>query len=291
MVNAVSPLSGVTGRFIDETRYAPADVMQGNTVDPKHSQPGETAQPYPYQKTAWGDSPYVDFYGTDTALVGEPVYGLVAGTGEGDATYDQTPYGTHAAPWPKNPAGDGSTSPDNIARQLQQSRIIHGVRTNASGRSIFGAQGLEAQQDEWVEYASVAKGTTLQPTGVPQSVGTTVGGWGSRDSVNSRARQNDIGGFGDAHHHRRVATGKMPLNFLWMGGKGRPMVRTLPGSNRLPIGPNSPFSGDNPGDTFRTQGAVLTGTPPDYVPPPVPDTAPAPTTGTAPVLGADTDWW
>lgn len=284
-IQGLTPLSGISNNLIQNDPALPAETVQGNFVDPRHSLPGEQARPYPWQYTAWGTEP-LSTTGTDYALVTDigPA-ALPGGVGAQDPDYDATPYRTHAAPYPKNPFGDGSVGPDNTARQLAQSAIIHGTRTNAAARHQ-SATTLNPKQDHWVEYASVDPGSSLQPRNVPQPIGMTVGGWGSRDRYNSRAPQNQYG-FDSAHLHRRVATDPMPLNYLWMAGKGRPMVRTLPGAMRLPIGPDSPFAGDNPQLAYGVGGAILTATPPDYVPPPQPDTTPAPGTVTGdPTTGA-----
>jgi len=284
------PLSGLTTSFIQAQPEADPQQVHGGTVDPSHTGGGKQPEPYPWQIPQWG-SEIMGPYGTDSSLVGETApenASLPAGHGIGDSLeLDQTPYRTHAAPFPKNAAGDGSTSPDNVARQLIQSAAIHAVKTNASGRSTY-VQGLDPLQDDWVAYESVTPGTSLQPQGVPQSVGTTVAGFGSRDRVNSRAPQNQHG-FDSAHLHRRVARGSIPGNYLWMKPGSRPMVRTLPGAMRLPIGRNSPFAGQDPGITFNTQGAILTNTPTDYIAPPQPATAPLTTDagGTQP----GQEWW
>lgn len=276
------PLTGLSTGYIDPQPQAPPEQVHGGFVDPGHSGEGKQPEPYSWQVPAWGTDP-MGTSGTDWSLVGEThLDGLPPGDGSGDLEHDYTPY-THAAPWPKNPAGDGSVGPDNTARQLIQSAVIHGVKTNASGRMTY-AQGMDPQQDQWVEYASATPGTSMQPAGVPQSVGTTVGGFGSRDVVNSHAPQNQYG-FNTAHLHRRVATGSIPGNYQWMRPGSRPLIRTLPGANRLPVGQVSPFTGQDIGTSFSPAQAVLTATPPDYTPVPQPTTAPLPATAGAPQPG------
>lgn len=275
MPRPLQGLNGLSYSSYDPQPQASAEQMQGGTVDPGHSGIGPQPEPYPWQIPQWGTE-IMGPYGTDSSLVPEYADPASFAAGSTQATedleYDYTPYQTHAAPWPKNPYGDGSTSPDNTAMQLSQSAAIHAVRTNASGRSTY-AQSLNPGNDEWVEYASATPGTSLQPQGVPQSVGTTVGGFGSRDVVNSRAPQNEYG-FNAAHLHHRVRTGGVEGNFMWMKPGARPLLRSLPGAMRLPVGAVSPFAGQNVQTAYAPGAGILTQTPPDYTPVPQPTTAP-----------------
>lgn len=291
MAGGLTGLTGISGNLVQANPAWPAERVQGSPANPTHGVPGEQAAPYPWQMTQWG-SESLAIFGTDIALVGQSPAALPAGNATQDPDLDRTPTGTHAAPWPKDPIGDGSVGPDNTARQLIQSAIIHGVNTGASA-ARNSARAYTPAESGWVEYASVDPGSSLQPTGVPQPIGTTAGGWGSTDRYNSDARQNEYG-FDSAHLHRRVNTEPMPLNYLWQRGAGRPMVRSLPGAMRLPIGVDSPFAGQNPAAAYGTDGAILTATPPDYVPPPQPATAPAPGTTGAPAAGGtifSPGWW
>lgn len=268
------PLTGLTGlsfASIDPQPQADPIEMQGGPVDPGHSGQGLQPGPFPYDIPQWGTE-VMGPYGTDSMLVAEeetfPTFGAGSVTQTGDPEFDYTPYQTHAAPWPRDPFGDGSMSPENTARQLIQSAAIHAVKTNASGKMIY-ASGLYPGNDEWVEYQSTTPGTSLQPEGVPQSVGTTVGGFGSRDVVNSRAPQNQYG-FDSAHLHRRVRTGGVEGNFMWMKPGSRPLVRNLPGAMRLPVGQVSPFAGQNVQEAYAPGAGVLTEIPPDYTAVPQP---------------------
>jgi hypothetical protein len=198
---------------------------------------------------------------------------LAAGTLSDDPTADMVPYYGHAAPWPKDPIGDGSVSPDNTIRQVLDNRDIHASDLGSSRKHLYEPT-LEANNDSWTDFYTVDAGTSLQPTGVPQSVGITVAGFGSRDRVNSHARQNSFG-FDSVHMHRRWATGSIPGNYMWMKPSSRPMNRSFTGIRQFPNGVNSPFEGDNPQDAYGLQGVVLTQPPTEYVAPPQPLTAPA----------------
>jgi hypothetical protein len=48
------------------------------------------------------------------------------------------------------------------------------------------------------------------------------------------------------------------------------MVKGLPGPARPPIGIDSPFAGDDLGQAFGINGALLQNVPSEYVPPPQP---------------------
>jgi len=99
-------------------------------------------------------------------------------------------------------------------------------------------------------------------------------GWGTRDRTQSFARQNEFG-FDSAHVHRRYAQSPIPGNYMWMRPGGRPMVKGLPGPARPPIGPDSPFAGDDLGQSFNINGAILQNVPSEYVPPAQPNLAAA----------------
>jgi hypothetical protein len=281
-----SGLTGLTG-FVIVQPEAPPEKLHGNPVNPAHGHWGEQAEPFPYHQVSWGLTTHGP-YGPENQLLGESpeVYTFGAGHGSEDPAYDHTPY-THAAPWPKDPIGDMSVSPDNTARKLVESAAIHSTKTNATAKQQL-APTLEAHNDSWSDFYTYNPGTSLQPAGVPQSVGFAVGGYGSRDRVNSHALQNSYG-FDSSHMHRRWATGSLPGNYMYLQPGSRPMVRNLPGGMRLPVGQDSPFTGDDPFMAFSQTGAILSMTPPDYVAPPLPATATPPMDfgGTQP----GQEWW
>jgi hypothetical protein len=96
--------------------------------------------------------------------------------------------------------------------------------------------------------------------------------WGTRDRVQSMARQNEFG-FDSSHRHRRYADAPIPGNYMWLRPGGRPLQKTLAGPARPAIGPESPFSGDDLGFTFGIDGAVLQNVPTEYVSPAQPKLA------------------
>lgn len=288
MAPQLTGLMGIEG-FIVTNPEATPEQIHGGTVDPKHAKWGEVAQPYPWQMTQYGPS-YHGPYGPQNGLLEDEIDGtaaLAAGTLDDDPTADKVPYYGHAAPWPKNNTGDGSVSPDNTEKQRRQSRAIHGVNLGASMKFLYEPT-LEANNDQWRDFINVDAGTSIQPAGVPPQVGIAVGGFGSRDRVNSLAKQNQYG-FDSAHMHRRWAVGSIPGNYMWMKPASRPMVRSMTGIRHFPTADDSPFAGDDATMAYGLQGAILTQPPSEYVAPPQPVTTPAPSSND-PGGTMDTSW-
>jgi len=128
-------------------------------------------------------------------------------------------------------------------------------------------------QDDWEELLETNPGHSDQVP-IPGQLMSSSYGYGTRDRVQSMARQNEFG-FDSAHMHRRYATGPIPGNTMWMRPGGRPMRKTLAGPARPAIGPSSPFAGQNLGFNFNPDGAVLQNVPSEYQPPPNPTLQPA----------------
>jgi hypothetical protein len=112
-----------------------------------------------------------------------------------------------------------------------------------------------------------AGNTDLQP--ISDQAKSAGFGWGTRDRTQSFARQNEYG-FDSSHQHRRWAMSPIPGNFMYLKPGGRPMVKGLPGPARPAIGADSPFAGDDLGQAFGINGAMLQNVPSEYVPPPQP---------------------
>lgn len=274
MLSPIGGLNGVVGYIIQEPEAPPEDI-HGGVADPFHAQYGEVAEPYPWQMQQFGPGPYTPVDPID-AMIGMYSEVLPAGTIDQDPTGDQTPY-THAAPFPKNAIGDGSVSPENTSRQLIENRRIHASNLGSSFKHLFSPTSV-AHNDTWEEVWSVSPGTSsLQRPGTPQQVAIAVGGFGSRDRGNTVAAQNGYG-FDSAHFHRRFATGSIPGNGMYLQPGGRPLVKTLSkiGFRNFPVGANTPFYGDDTGQSFNTDGAILTDTPSEYIAPPQPMTAAGP---------------
>jgi hypothetical protein len=286
----VNGLSGLTGlaeyqQMIDADSQATPEERSGGPADPRHGNWGEQAAPYPWQSSlAMGGSHGP--YGPENQLLGDEMWFLTPGGSlDDDITADRQP-NTRAAPFPKGIASGpvpGAT-PDDIADQLTQSMALHGIDAGARLKATYPVQALGVTQDDWEEIWEVNPGDTdLEP--LPKQAMSSGFMWGTRDRTQSMARQNDYD-YGSKHMHRRYATGSIPGNTDWMRPGGRPLMKSLPGPARPPVGPDSPFHGQDLGAAFGIQGAVLQNLPTEYVPPPQPALASAYTgeTGTDAVV-------
>jgi len=275
MAKPLSGLSGIAGYqvLIDEQSQATPEDRMGGTADPKHQEVGETAKPYPWQAKETQAASMHGPYGPENQLLFDFEYWTIepAGMVTDDPTFDRTP-STGAAPWPKGIASGpvpGET-PDDIADQLTQSTAIHGINL---GGSLKAVHQLDALQDDWAQLYEVNPGHTLtEPPGRQMMSSGAL--WGTRDRTQSFARQNEYG-FDSKHMMRRYARGPIPGNTYWMRPGGRPLVKSFAGPARPPIGPDSPFAGNDLGAAFSYDGAVLQNVPREYVPPPTPQLASA----------------
>lgn len=249
---------------IDADSQATPEQRSGGVADPRHSNVGEVAKPYPWESnsTQAGDH---GPYGPENQLLDDEFWFIQpAGHEYQDPYFDHTP-STRAAPFPKgiNSGPVPGEHPDAVAEQRRQSALIHAVKTNAGARSI---NTVNAFQDDWEEIWDVSPGSTdLQPIG--RQAMSSGFGWGTTDRTQSFARQNAYG-FDSAHKHRRYATGTIPGNYMWLQPGGRPLRKSLAGPARPAIGPDSPFEGQDLGAAFSANGAVLQNVPTEYTAPP-----------------------
>jgi hypothetical protein len=282
--DGIVSINGLEGFVIQEPEASPYDI-HGGPVNAAHAHYGEVASPYPWQMTQYGGT--YDFISPVDGMVEQYFEVLESGTIDQDPRGDQTPY-THAAPWPKDPIGDGSIGPENTAKQLNQNKHIHASNTGASRRQLYTRN--TPVNDTWKEVWVVSPGTiSLESSAVPHQVSMAAGGFGSRNRGTTPSPQNSYG-YDAAHMHRRFATGSIPGNYMYLKPGGRPMVKSISriGYRNWPTGPNTPFYGDDPTASFDTYGAVLTGTPPEYISPPQPMTGAAP--GANSEMGGTTDF-
>lgn len=269
-VSGLNALAGLQG-FTNPVPEATPEEIHGGTVNPAHGLTGEVAQPYSWENEAMGIFPHGPHGPEDGIITTTGVPVLSAGMLNQDPTSDQTPYRTHAAPWPKGM--ETSVDPDATTRQLTQSAEIHGVDTNA-GKAFLFDPTMVAVQDQWTAFYDVMPGQSNLSTDVPPQLKGATAGWGTRSREQSFAQQNQYG-FDSAHFHRRFATGSIPGNYMWMRPGGRAMIKSLPGPARPPIGQGSPFEGQDTGQAFDTQGAILNDPATQYQAPPTPYVAPA----------------
>lgn len=259
-IGGVQPLTGLTG-WVNPTPEATPEQRLGGPANPKHGQPlVNPNQPLPYE--VFADEPHGP-YGMENGLLGIDIvaYETPAGYLAQDPTGDEQPL-TNAAPWPKGVPQ--SVMPDEVSARRQVSADIHASNMGQSRRALY-SPSLLPHNDQWEAFYEVEPGSSEQVP-IPQQVQTGAGGFGSTDRVQSQQVQNQYG-FDAAHSHRRFAVGSIPGNNMWMEPGGRPMVKTIPGTAQVPVGQDSPFYGQVPGDAFDTQGAVLQTLPSQYEPP------------------------
>jgi len=272
------PVQGLTGlaglqQLNEDTPEATPEQIHGGPADPFHGQTGEQAAPYSYESQA--------VPGSGSAWE-PPQEGLVsdlsdfnpflpAGVLTDDPTSERPPW-THAAPWPKDPIGDGSVNPDNTLRQVMNNAAIHGI--NVGGKRNVQTFTMDPLQDDWREIWYVDPGSSDLTT-VPDQMksGAAPGGRGGTDRVQSNAHQNAYG-FDSKHMHRRYAAGSVPGNYMWLEPGGRPLIKSMAGPARPPIGEGSQFTGNDLGQAFSTDGAILASPPVQYAGPPTPYIAP-----------------
>lgn len=271
-------VQGLTGlatlqTVTEDPAEASAEEIHGSPANPYHGSTGEQAQPdssISLSVPASGSA----FQDRDLGLVDDspfPYALLTAGTLEQDPTSERAPW-THAAPWPKDPIGDGSVHPDNIVRQLRDNAAIHAI--DVGGKRNVQIFTMDPLQDDWREIWNVTPGhTDLTDVSEQMKSGAAPGGRGGTDRTQSHAKQNEFG-FDSAHMHRRYAAGSIPGNYMWMNPGGRPMIKSLAGPARPPIGEGSQFTGNDLGQAFNTDGAILQSPPVQYVSQPLPYVAP-----------------
>lgn len=265
---AIGGIRGIGGYSNKPVIYnnpeATPEQRLGGPYDPRHAQPGETASPYPYE--AFPGEQHGP-YGLDNQMLGFDIcsYTAPAGVMAQDPTGDAQPI-TRAAPWPKGVPQ--SNTPDEVAARLSEVQAIRSGGNFGAARAHMIEPTLNAEQDNWIEYADVDAGQSLQVP-VPDQLKSQ----GGTDRVQSFARQNEYG-FDSAHLHRRVAAGSIPGNYMWLEPGSRPQVIDPVGTANVPVGADSPFTGQNPRQNYSTEGAVLYDLPVAYQPGPEPATVP-----------------
>lgn len=244
----------------------------GGPANPIHAIPGETAEPYPWEVfPGQTHGPY----GLDNQLLSAYGSGCLLAANAGDMSQDPTadyqPI-THAAPWPKGVPQ--SLRPEDQLPRREQQNDIHAENMGGSRQSLYSPT-LSGENDDWTSFTEVSPGESGQVP-IPSQVMTGgTGGFGSTDRTQSMQQQNEYG-FDSSHRHRRWGTAPIPGNTLWMMPGGRPIVRMLRGTAQVPVGKDSPFTGQVPENAFTTSGAALYDIPAEYTGPPSPALASTP---------------
>lgn len=270
MPGPISPISGVSGvvqQGYTAQPFADALKRHGGVSDPLHGEIGEQDKPYPWQEFA---GPLSRYSPEDAILgIGPEFLTLDSGQVAQDPTGDYTPYGPglHAGPRVRGFRQD--RGPEGTADFLWQSAEAHGTRTNAAEKAKASSNPL---QDRWTRFWNIVRGEDLIEPNSHQT-GMSAFGVGTNDRTSNPFHKENIYGLHASHRMRRYATGSIPGNYQWMRPGGRPMHKTVAGPARPAFG-EGPFSGDNPGDSFNTYGAILAASPTDYVSPPQPFTVP-----------------
>lgn len=272
-----APLTGLTGLSYRQVTYeadpqATPEERYGGPADPRHGT-GAIVHQYPslsMQTPGGSHGPY----GPENQLLGDPEWVWeMGGDPSQDPYIDRTP-STRAGPFPKGILSGAipGENPTDVGYQREQSMAVHAVRTNAGMASLTSPQGY-ASNDEWHMLDQTNPGhSDLIP--LPKQALSSGFMFGTRDRVQSMARQNEFG-FDSAHQWRRWARSPIPGNFMWMRPGGRPLTKTLAGPARPAIGSESPFAGQDVGAAFGINGAVLQNVPTEYAPPPQPNLAPS----------------
>jgi hypothetical protein len=270
-----TPLSGLSGLngyqyLVEENSQATPEDRMGGPADNAHGK--FLAEPN-IPRGSYAGVQHGPYGPENQLLADEGWFWEGGGYANEDPLFDRTP-ATHAGPWPKGiqsgPVGD--VSPDAYARKLQQLNGLHGMGLNGDAR-VVRDRGIPLN-DQWEELNELNPGETLLQPLSRQAMSAGLG-WGTRDRTQSFARQNEFG-FDSAHMHRRYATGSIPGNNYWMRPGGRVMAKSIAGPAKLPIGENSPFTGQDIGYSFNPDGAVLQNVPTEYVAPPQPNLQAAP---------------
>ena len=269
MATAFPGMSGITG-FVDPTPEATAEEVHGGPADPHHAEVGDQAKPYAWQSQLSNYTGRTGPLGADNQLLGDEadLAGSPAGTLGSDPYSDLVPYRGHAAPMTVTLSGALPSQADAINDQLGQSAGIHSVDLGSS-RKFSTTQTRDVQQDTWTEIWDTSESPDKYPAGQPWS-GFALFGFGNNDRTENPLRKKNSFGFQLGHHHRRFAVGSIPGNYMWMRPGGRPMVKSLAGPARPPVGEDSPFTDQDLGMSFGIQGAVLVEVPQEYQPPPSP---------------------
>lgn len=274
MTGGFPGIGPVVGFSVAEPQATPEE-RYGKPVNPSHAQWGEQAAPYSWESQLTNYQGHMGPYGPENALLGdeEALEGMPAGTLGHDPYGDLTPYRGHAAPMTRTLSGPLPSQHEAINDQLVQAAEIRATDLGASRKFTLTEVG-DAQQDHWEEIWDVSNQPQKYGPG-QKHTGFSVFGFATNDRPVNPFRKENGFGFNMGHHHRRFAIGSIPGNYMWMKPGGRPMFKSLPGPARPAVGSNSPFEGDNLGDTFGIQGAVLVQVPQEYQPPPSPQmTAP-----------------
>jgi len=278
-ISGITPLSGVN-IIQDDAAFATPEERSGGTVDPFHGHTGEIAKPYSWQTLQLPGASHGP-YGPENQMLDDEYWFIEpAGIPSDDPTLDRnSPNLSRSHGAVHNYASPIVPSQaDSINTQIRQMGN-HAQNLGTSTNMIVDQQGY-AQQDNWFEIWEIDNGSTDVPP-IGKDYSHAAFGIGVNDAMSNTSRKENNFGYDSKHFHRRYAWNHIPGNYMWMRPQGRLLSKTIAGTAKLPIGPDSQFTGVNqpgnekdPGFPFDPYGAVLQNTPTEYVPPPSPNVAP-----------------
>jgi hypothetical protein len=268
-LTGLNGLAGINAITESDPFLTPAE-RYGSPVNPFHAQVGEQAEPYPWesmQTQAGSHGPY----GPENQLLSDEMwYYEPAGMADEDPSFDYNmPDITRSHASVHNVSNSGAAPSQAEAIDLQIAQMGNKSSDLNTSRRMGFDETLYANQDEWAEVWNVTSGHDDLPQ-VPGAVAYQANGVGANDHTSNPFAKVNAYGLNAAHFHRRFAIGSIPGNYMWLRPGGRPMFKTLPGPARPAVGGNSPFVGDDLGEAFGIQGAILQNIPQEYVPPPSP---------------------
>jgi hypothetical protein len=273
MPNQIGGLQGLAGinAIQQEDTFASPEERYGGTVDPFHSQVGETAKPYSWQSLQTPGATHGP-YGPENQLLDDEFWFMEpSGIPSQDPTFD---YNT-----PSNTRSHGSVNnnvPEEILSQYDSinyevAQMGNHASNMGTARNMYQVDQLEAKQDNWNEIWEINPGSDdVPPHGRQYS--HQVAGFGNNDHTNNMSAKRNSFGLDSSHMHRRYAMSSIPGNYMWLRPQGRPLYKTMAGPARPPIGAQSQFAGQDIGFAFSYDtGATLQDIPTQYVPPPSPN--------------------
>lgn len=279
-ISGLTPLNGINV-IENDSAFATAEQRMGGPADAFHGQIGEIAKPYSWQSLQMPAATHGP-YGPENQLLDDEFWFFEPAGIPGQDPYTDTnsPSLTRSHGSVHNVALSGPLPSQYDAVNNQVSQMgNHAANTGTSNEMTHNRLG-EAQQDNWEEIWEVNPGNDDIPA-IGKDFSHSAFGIGVNDRTSNQSHKSNLYGYGSKHMHRRFAWSHIPGNNLWMRPQGRIMIKTIPGTAKLPIGPDSQFTGvDNPGDAkdpgfpFDPHGAVLQNVPTEYVPPPSPNVQP-----------------
>ena len=252
--------------------FATAEDRMGGTADPFHSHVGETAVPYSWQSLAVpGARPGPR--GLENQLLADEFWFLEsAGDPEQDPYFDYNmPDLTRSHGSVRNLTISGPLPSQDEAIVLQTRQMRNKSSNLGSSRKMTKTSHGDLAQDNWQEIWEVNPGHSDVPDTTKQ-IAFQANGFGVNDAPSNAYHKENLYDLGSKHMHRRFAWNTIPGNYMWLRPGGRPLFKSIAGTARLPIGPDSQFAGQDTGFAFSYDtGATLMDIPQEYIPPPSPN--------------------